>query len=58
MKFAKELKCMYYLFKCSKYLYFIKKILCAVTVAVMVITALSLLTDNKALKKGIRGLMP
>ena len=49
---------MYYLFKCSKYLYFTKKILCAVTVAVMVITALSLLTDNKALKKGIRGLMP
>ena len=57
MKFAKELKWIYCLFKCSKYLYFAKKIICVITVAVMAVAALTLMSDNKSLKKSIRGMM-
>ena len=57
MKFMKELKWIYCLFRCSKYLYFAKKILCAVTIAVMAVTALSLFGSNKNLKKALKGMM-
>ena len=57
MKLLKELKCLYCLFKCSKYLYIAKKILCGVTVALVAITALSLFRPDKSLSKSIKGLM-
>ena len=57
MKFSKELKWIYCLFKCSKYLYFAKKILCGVTIAVMAVTAVTLLGSNKNMKKALSGMI-
>ena len=57
MKLFRDLKWIYCLFKCSKYLYFAKKILCGITFAVMAVMALSLLGSNKSLKKSLRGMM-
>lgn len=53
MKYAKHLKCLYYIGKISKYLFYAKKLLrlCAVTVAVLLgVKLISRCCSCKALK--------
>ena len=57
MKLMKELKCIYCLFKCSKYLYIAKKILCVVTAVLVGVTALSFVSKDKSLIKSLKGMM-
>ena len=41
MKYAKYLKCLYYIGKCSKYLYYLKKALCICAIAVLAVLGIS-----------------
>jgi len=47
MNIFKSLKCIYLMIKCSKYLYFIKKALCAVILVFSAVTVLGLFCDEK-----------
>lgn len=58
MKFSKELKCICCLIKCSKYLYYAKKILCVMTVVAVAATAFTLMgSDGKSLMCKLKGMM-
>lgn len=57
MNLAKTLHCIFCLVKCSKYLYYIKKALCCVTLLIALAAGVSLLRDsNGELKKAARKL--
>lgn len=47
IKYAQALKCLYYVGKCSKYLYYAKKILCVLFVIITAGLGLSLLIGRK-----------
>lgn len=57
MKYAKHLKCLYYIGKCSKYLYYMKKVLCVCALAVVAVLGLSCATKYGCIcKKAIKEL--
>ena len=47
MKYAKHLKCLYYIGKCSKYLYYTKKVLCISAVFIAAVLGIKLLGTGK-----------
>ena len=51
MKFLKEIKCLCYLFKCSKYLYYAKKLLCIFTLCFAALICLGLAMPQNGLFK-------
>ena len=52
MSIIKTLHCIFCLIKCSKYIYFVKKVICVFVVFLSLICALLLYSDkNKKLKK-------
>lgn len=52
MNILSALKCLLCLIKCSKYLYYIKKVICFAFLAVAVVAGLSLLSgESNAVKK-------
>ena len=55
MKYAKHLKCLYYIGKCSKYLYYTKKILCLCGVAVAALLGISLISKGSCGIKALKG---
>ncbi len=58
MKFAREIKCILCLIKCSKYLYYLKKILCFITISILAFTVISAFgNDNKGVIKKMKGLI-
>lgn len=57
MKYAKHLKCLYYIGKISKYLYFAKKTLCISAVVIAALLGIGLLTGGKCKCKALKGLM-
>ena len=57
MNILKELRCIMYLVKCSKYLYFAKKALCFVTILISAVILLTLAQDGKATVGRLRGMM-
>lgn len=48
MKYAKHLKCLYYIGKCSKYLYYTKKVLCISAVIIAAVLGIKLLGTGKS----------
>ena len=44
MKYASSLKCLYYIGKCSKYLYYLKKILCFLALIITGIASVNLIS--------------
>ena len=57
MKYAKHLKCLYYIGKCSKYLYYTKKVLCISAVVIAAVLGISLLGTGKCGCKMLRELI-
>ena len=57
MKLMKELKCICCLFKCSKYLYIAKKIVCVATAVLVAVTALSFIGSDSKMLKSLKGMM-
>lgn len=58
MSIFKMLKCIFCLVKCSKYIYFIKKIICVFVVFMSLVCALILYSgENKKLKKLLKGIV-
>ncbi len=57
MKYAKHLKCLYYIGKCSKYLYYMKKILCICGIAITALIGISLVSKGSYGIKALKGLM-
>ena len=57
MKYAKHLKCLYYIGKLSKYLYYMKKILCFCGVAVAAALGISLISKGSCGIKALKGMM-
>lgn len=58
MNLLKEIKCIMCLIKCSKYLYFAKKVLCFVTILISASMLLGLAYgDKNEVAKRIRGMM-
>lgn len=54
MNFMKEIKCIMCLIKCSKYLYYAKKVLCFVTILISAAMLLGIATgDTKKMLKGM-----
>ncbi len=49
MDLFKTVKCIFCLVKCSKYLYYIKKAVCFVSVGLIAVAALCTLKNNKTL---------
>ncbi len=54
MGLTETIKCIFCLAKCSKILYFIKKTLCFVSIAIVGIFLICTLKDNKDLMKKFR----
>ena len=57
MNMLKELRCIMYLLRCSKYLYFAKKALCIVTVMISAAVLISAAQDGKITLRKLRGLI-
>lgn len=57
MKYAKQLKCLYYIGKLSKCLYYAKKALCFVALVITVIFGLTLFTGVKCKCKTLKGII-
>ncbi|MBR5826677.1 MAG: hypothetical protein IKY78_06300 [Clostridia bacterium] len=57
MNILKELRCIMYLVRCSKYLYFAKKAICFVTIMISAAVLVTLAQDSKATVGRLRGLM-
>lgn len=57
MKYAKHLKCLYYIGKCSKYLYYTKKVLCICAFGVAAILGISLVSKSCCGCKALKGLI-
>ena len=58
MSIFKMLKCIFCLVKCSKYIYFVKKIICVFVVFMSLVCALVLYSgENKKLKKLLKGIV-
>lgn len=57
MNILKELRCIMYLVKCSKYLYFAKKAICFVTILISAVVLVTLAQDSKATVGRLRGMM-
>lgn len=57
MKYAKYLKCLYFIGKCSKYLYYMKKILCVCGIAVAAFIGISFISKGSCGIKALKGLM-
>ena len=58
MSILKMLKCIFCLIKCSKYVYFIKKVICIFVVILSLVCALILYSgENKKLKKLLKGIV-
>lgn len=57
MKYAKHLKCLYYIGKCSKYLYYTKKVLCISAVVIAAVLGIKLLGTGKCGCKMLRELI-
>ena len=57
MKYAKHLKCLYYIGKCSKYLYYTKKVLCISAVVIAAVLGIRLLGTGKFGCKMLRELI-
>lgn len=49
MKYAKALKCLYYVGKCSKCLYYAKKMLCVMFFVIAAVLGLSALSKGKCI---------
>lgn len=56
MSLMKTVRCICCLIKCSKYLYFAKKILCAACLCLLGVAVIGALKENKCLMKKLRGL--
>lgn len=57
MNIFKELRCIMYLVKCSKYLYYAKKAICFVTILISASVLVALAQDSKATVGRLRGMM-
>ncbi len=57
MSLGSALKCLFCLIKCSKYLYFIKKAVCFIFIAIVFITGVSLLSGNGKIVKKLKEMM-
>lgn len=57
MKTLKNFKCILYLIKCSKYLYFAKKIICFMTILISAAALVTLAQDSKGTVGKLRGMM-
>ena len=57
MKYAKHLKCLYYIGKCSKYLYYTKKALCISAFVIAGIIGLNLASKSLCGCKILKGLI-
>lgn len=57
MKYAKHLKCLYYIGKISKCLYYAKKTLCVSAVVIAALLGLGILTGGKCKCKALKGLL-
>lgn len=56
MDLIKNIKCIICLVKCSKYLYFAKKLICFMTIVIGAVMLLSFAGDKDTVKK-LKGLM-
>ena len=57
MNILKELRCIMYLVKCSKYLYYAKKAICLVTIMISAVVLVSLAQDGKVTVGRLKGMM-
>ena len=57
MNMLKELRCIMYLLKFSKYLYFAKKAICIVTILISASVLISAAQDSKSTIGKLRGMM-
>lgn len=57
MSLGSALKCLFCLIKCSKYLYFIKKAVFFIFIAIVFITGVSLLSGNGKIVKKLKEMM-
>lgn len=57
MDIIKNLRCIAYLVKCSKYLYFAKKLICFMTILISAAALLSLAGDSKDTIGRLKGMM-
>ena len=55
MKYAKHLKCLYYIGKCCKCLYYTKKALCLCALVIAALLGISLLTKGNCSIKALKG---
>lgn len=56
MKYANGLKLLYFIGKCSKCLYYAKKVLCVSFVVLVAVLGLGLLTSGKCKVKALKGM--
>lgn len=56
MKYAKHLKCLYYIGQCSKYLYYMKKALCICALVIAALLGISLLSKGSCGIKALKGM--
>ena len=54
MDLFRTLKCILCLVKCSKYLYYIKKFICFMSIALVGVSVLSALKNNKSILRKLR----
>ncbi len=57
MKYAKHLKCLYYIGKCSKYLYYTKKVLCVAALIIAAVLGINLISKSCCGCKALKELM-
>ncbi len=58
MNLVREIKCIMCLIKCSKYLYFAKKILCFLTIVIASVTLVTIAgADSGDMAKKLKGMM-
>lgn len=57
MKYAKHLKCLYYIGKISKYLYYSKKVLCFIGVVIAIILGLKCASKCCCSYKALKGMI-
>lgn len=57
MKYAKHLKCLYYIGKCSKYLYYTKKALCITAFVITAVLGVSVISKSCCSCKALKGLI-
>lgn len=57
MRMLSYVKCLYCLIKCSKYLYYVKKIICLITVIVALTAGLYLFSGKNSLIKSFKEML-